>query len=265
MTDKAIMLRLRSNEAKSGVLRHFPPFLASLGVEPRRAHAITNEFTLLLNKPDDEVLDDIGNLISREGLGKSWGDSLTTDRAEQLAQWIAPQLRGERVLDILCGDGAIAVRMEIITGKKLHLVERHDQCGVVNRPWFDRIEDFESLLFRAQPHICDTAVLCTVLHHELDPLATLALAAKCASQRVVIVENCIESLFGKDYHLLIDAIFNRSLYRTCLAWPGEHRTAEEWGAMCTGLGSAHIVDRKTSVPGVPLPHTIIVLELDRTR
>lgn len=260
-----MMRQIRSIGARYGILRHFPPFLSSLGVEPRRAHTIACEFTDLLDATEDRMLEEIGRLLADEGLREPWGDALATARAEHLARWIAPHLLGSRVIDVLCGDGAVGTRLEALTGAAVRLVERNDQRGVVDRPWISCIEDFDAFAAHSEPRMCETAIVSTVLHHETDPKRTLALAARCASQRVVIVENCIEPQYGKDYHLLVDAMFNRSLYRTHLAWPGEHRTAEDWLVVCAEHGRAHIVDRCTTVPGIPLAHTLIVVDLETTR
>lgn len=265
MSDESMMRQIRSIGAKYGILRHFPPFLSSLGVEPPRAHAIATEFTDLLDAPEDRMLEEIGRLLANEGLMGPWGHALATARAEHLARWISPHLLGQRVIDVLCGDGAVGTRVAALSGANVHLIERSNQRGVVNRLWFPRIEDFDTFAARAEPRMCDTAILSTVLHHESDPQRTLALAAHCANRRMVVVENCIESQYGKDYQLLVDAMFNRSLYRTRLPWPGEHRTAEAWIAMCTQHGRAYIVDRCATVPGIPLAHTMIVVDLESNR
>lgn len=265
MSEQPMMLQIRSADAKNGILRHFPPLLSSLGVESPRAHAIASKFTDLLDAPEDRILEEIGHLLADEGLVEPWGHALATARAEHLARWIAPHLLGPRVIDVLCGDGAVGTRLEALTSAQVHLVERSDQRGVVERSWFPRIEDFDAFAAHAEPCMCDTAIVSTVLHHETNPQRTLALAARCASQRVVVVENCIEPQYGQDYQLLVDAMFNRSLYRTRLAWPGEHRTAEDWVTMCAQYGRAHIVDRCTTVPAIPLAHTLIVVDLEATR
>jgi hypothetical protein len=258
-------LDVRHASAEHDVLRHFPGFLASLGVGRRQAGAITGRFVELLGAPGDLLLDGLDSLIAENGLREPWGQALATARAELLSRWIAPQLVGSCVLDLLCGDGAVGMRLEADAGVAVRLVEREHQRGVVERPWAARIEDFEPFARCAQPAVCDTAVLVAVLHHEEDPSAALALAARSAARRVVIVENCLEPDYGCDYHLVVDRLFNASLFHTGLPCPGQHRTAAEWVAMGCAFGHAHVVDRRTDVPGIPLAHTLNVLDLEAGR
>jgi hypothetical protein len=59
----------------------------------------------------------------------------------------------------------------------------------------------------------------------------------------------------------MDLFFNRCLNRTALPAPGQHRSTEEWLAMGRRVGEARALDRSCAVPGIPLAHTLIIVEL----
>ena len=261
MTRPASHNDIRGSGARQGVLRHFPPFLISLGVEPEYAIEITKRLSELFEESEDKMLRDVGQLFTNAGVRDRWGHALANARAVHLANSLLPLLEGKRILDLLCGDGAVGVNFESTSGREVLLVERPGQRGVVPRPWLGRVRDFDSFSRSREPSVCDTSVLSTVLHHEEEPMSLLELAAFSSTRRIVIIENCIEEQYDAEYHLLVDAIFNRSLYQTDLLWPGQHRTAEDWIAMCSNFGSAKIAGHLTAVPGIPLPHTLIVVDL----
>jgi hypothetical protein len=215
-----------------------------------------------LEEPGEHRFDAIGQLIERECLREPWSKALCSARAEYLSHWLVPHLMGTRILDLLCGDGAVGVLLEAASGKRVCLVERSIHRGGVDRTWSGRIQELDTLTPGGRPAECDSVLLCTVLHHEEDPLWLLSLAVRSATRRVVIVENCIEPEFGAAYQMAIDHIFNLSLSRTALPCPGQHRSAEEWVAICAKFGGARVVDRRTDVPGVPLAHTLIVLDFE---
>lgn len=265
MSDGITLRAITSEHAINGVLRHFPKFFGTLGVQPQSAHQLARRLAALLEEPGAQVLANLGGMLEEDFLGDRWSQTLSSSRAELLAGWLAPHICGTRVLDLLCGDGSIGEQLEVSLAKQVTLVERAGQRGVARRPWLPKIQDFDKFCCRADPSQCDTAILSTVLHHEIDPAGTLQLAVHCASRRVLIVENCIEWHFHHDYHLLVDTLFNRCLFSTTLACPGEHRTAEGWLRLCAQYGAARVVDRLEEVPGIPLAHTLIVLDLDGAR
>jgi len=265
MSDITALRTITSECAINGVLRHFPAFFSTLGVQQNSARELAHRLADLLKEPSGQLLANIGNLLREDRVGDHWAGALSSLRAERLAAWLAPHVEGARVLDLLCGDGAIGAQLEAMVGKEVCFVERAGQWGVVRRPWLERIQDFDEFSREAERGIYDTVILSTVLHHETDPGATLQLAVHCARRRVLIVENCIEQDFHHDYHLLVDALFNCSLFSTSLAWPGKHRTAEGWLQLCAPYGGVAVLDRSEDVPGIPLAHTLIMLDVDCTQ
>jgi hypothetical protein len=253
--------RISSDAAQAGVLRHFPRLFASFGMAAADAQYLTADIVRLLEAGRPSLLDDIGDLLSMTRTGPQWGRLLAEARAPFLGRWIAPHALGGDVLDLLCGDGAVGTELFALTGQTVHLVEREGQCGVVPRPWGARIESLSEFRQRAHDLRFENVLLCTVLHHEVDPDAMLRLAARL-SKRVILLENCVDDDYNPDYHLLVDAIFNCSLYRTRLPWPGQHFSAQDWLTRCATYGRARVIGHSSAVPGVPLSHSIIVLDVE---
>lgn len=263
MMDMGFLQRIKSTAAQEGLLRHFPALFLSFGIAAQRSTRLTEALHSHLRRNSHDVLDAIGNLLREEQVVCPWGDALAIDRAKVLANWIAPHVTGESVLDLLCGDGAVGNQLGKACSANVHLVERQFQRGVMNRDWIRDIEDFETFITTHESSVKhDTILLCTVLHHETDPVQLLELAAQRAARRILIVENCIEEVYEADYHLLVDAIFNCSLYRTQLPIPGQHRTAHEWRELCEKHGRVSQIHHTTKVPGIPLGHTLMVVDLE---
>lgn len=253
--------QITSSAAKEGVVQHFPALCESLGFTAAESSNLAGDLLDFLNPSSPEMLDKVGEFFAISGIQTQWRSALMKARADWLAGWIAPEIRGTTVLDLLCGDGAVGVQVSKAAQTSIHLVERQSQRGTVTRPWLNNIEEFSRFAIAKTRARFDTVLLCTVLHHEQDAERTLELAARSASERVVIVENCLEERYCADYHLLIDMLFNCSLYRTQLASPGEHRTSAEWCNLCSNFGTPRIVDRSIEVPGIPLAHTLIVVDM----
>jgi hypothetical protein len=106
-----------------------------------------------------------------------------------------------------------------------------------------------------------TVLICTNLHHEEDPERLLALGASLAAHRLILVENCIEQEYPAEYHLLIDLFFNQCLNRSALRSPGTHRPAAGWVAATQKFGELVHVEHKRGIPGIPLGHHLIVVEM----
>jgi hypothetical protein len=256
--------RIASVAARAGVLRHFPGLFASFGMAVADARRLTTGIVGLLEAGRPSLLDDIGNLLGMSRAKLEWGRLLAEARAPFLGRWIASHAQNGALLDLLCGDGAVGTAVSALTGQAVDLVERKGQRGVMPRPWSKRIESLSAFRRRATTSRFENALLCTVLHHEADPEHMLGLAARL-SRRVILLENCIDDDYTPDYQLLVDAIFNCSLYRTRLPWPGQHLHAQDWLTRCAAYGRARLIGHSSAVPGVPLAHSIIVLDVEPTR
>lgn len=180
--------------------------------------------------------------LHRTGIGARWNAELGAARSAVLARWIAPHIEGS-VLDLLCGTGGIGDALRA-RGVAVTLSERqagHVADHMQHRSPFCPMEQLERQ--HSGPRY-GTVLLCTVLHHEEDAEGLLALGARLARRRLIVVENCMESQYPAEYQLLMDVFFNRCLNPNALPSPGHHRSAADWARAASAFGDLLLVARK---------------------
>lgn len=238
-------------------VRRLASLLDRLGFGSSEIEASTSAIGSLLasNSPDNLRL--LGEFLESSMIGRRWNRVLLADRAPFLAEFIAPHSVGT-VLDLLCGTGAVARSLQRLTGATVEMVERAgcDDGGIAAAT----VRDFNEFRLSRRELAYDTVLLCTVLHHEWDPVTVLKMAVRTARRRIIIVENCIDDGCPRDYQELVDRIFNESLNRTSLPCPGSHKTRAEWLSLCSSFGEARAVAAVAEAPGIPLSHDLIVIE-----
>lgn len=225
------------------------------GFEPPRCE------TILLDAEEDlcacgmEAFPRLGSRLEEGGARALWNRRLGVDRAVRLSQAVAPHLDGATI-DILCGDGSVSRRLAathpVAMTERLYNYSEARAMG--------DIEDFAEFRRKAKPRSFDTALLCTVLHHEYDPHHLLDFATWVARRRVVIVENTVTENDPADFHLLMDVFFNQCLNQTTLQSPATHGTCDFWMSLGDRYGKSQRVESLRRAPGVPLTHDIIVIE-----
>lgn len=243
--------------AISTFVRRLGPMLGGFGFSAPAIEANTSKVRALLasNHPDNFRL--LGEFLESSTIGRRWNRVLATDRAPFLAELLAPHVTGT-VLDLLCGNGAVARSLQQLTGTPVAMVERSGcDDGQIAAATVLEFDEFRSSKGDAA---YDTVLLCTVLHHEWDPMTLLAIAARTVRRRIIVVENCIDDGCPMEYQELVDLIFNESLNRTSLPCPGSHQTLAEWLSLCARFGEARAVAAVAAVPGIPLSHDLIVME-----
>jgi hypothetical protein len=185
-----------------------------------------------------------------------WNDVLKQRRSAVLGSWVSPHVAGSLV-DLLCGDGEVGLRLQE-RGIRVSFVERGSDYACDRRPLGDAFTELG--LLRKHPVRADCVLLCTVLHHEVEPDSMIELAFNLARRRVIIVENTVEELYDADYHELVDRFFNECLNASGLACPMNHRRVEGWVRACSNYGRIVLTQRRDDVPGIPLPHQLVVLD-----
>jgi len=230
----------------SVAIRHFKVHTGTLlreglGIGP----AVTRDFTELvsarLRHEGGAAFDKVSSFLRMTGLRDRWNAALGFSRSEALGEWIAPHVQGS-VLDLLCGSGGV--------GRAL-------QRRGVNTTFTEHGK------FSSHAVSFDTVLISTNLHHEEDSEALLALGARLARRRLILIENCIEKDFPGSYQLLMDLFFNRCLNPNDLGSPGTHRTAADWIRSAGVYGDLVRVVQRRDIPGIPLGHHLIVVDIDR--
>ena len=224
------------------------------GAPDVREHLVT--ICALLGHERQAALGALGTFFEKSAIGERWNQALRDERAPFLGRLIAPHAV-DSVLDLLSGNCSVARSLETLTRSKVSTVERLD-CGGGLRG--GAVLNFDEFVLGASDAAYDTVLLCTVLHHEWDPLGLLELAVRVARRRVILVENCIDEDCPAEYQELVDLIFNESLNRTSLPCPCRHGTLHGWLAMAGPYGMARAVASVPAAPGVPLSHDVIVIE-----
>jgi ubiquinone/menaquinone biosynthesis C-methylase UbiE len=138
----------------------------------------------------------IGQLHTRHVAGR---------RVERLAGRLAPLLPpGARVLDVGCGDGAIARRiMDMRPDVAVRGVD------VLIRPdTAIPIEPFDGCHLPAGDEAVDTVMLVDVLHHTEDPRVLLNEARRVARRSVVIKDHTRDGWFARQTLQLMDWVGN---------------------------------------------------------
>jgi hypothetical protein len=198
-------------------------------------------------------------LLEQTGVRRRWNRVFALARAGLLAKELGPLLRPP-VLDLLAGDCTVSRALVEHGIHPVRAVERLWQYPDID---WARVEVPVSDI--GAPGWSDrgerTLLLCTVLHHEPDPVALLdELARSSPAQRWVIVENCVDSRYGHDFHRFIDEFFNRCLNQFLCSCVPEHRTAAEWTDLLRGYGTVDGYRELSVVPGLPFPYQVFVVE-----
>jgi hypothetical protein len=111
---------------------------------------------------------------------------------------------------------------------------------------------------------CSTAAkppaVCTAAHAEEDPEALLARAKRTGARRLVLVENVVESGASAELLALMSLFFHKCLGAVPRPARPRHRTIEGWMVPFADRGRIAAVERKDSVPGVPLAHALLVVD-----
>lgn len=233
-----------------------------LGMEADRASTFAQYAENLLLTEQADSLPKIAQVLEQQGIRVKWNQVLWIKRSEFLAQWLAPHIVGE-LLDLLSGHGEVGKSLTNL-GIKVTMTERE---GIYPESWKLPVDlpyiPLSALTTIPPSRQFDTVLLCAVLHHEINSQALLALAGRLGTKRIIIVENCLEYNFPADYQLLMDILFNNSLNSTDLDSPAVHQTVEGWLAATSTFGKVIHLDRRASVPGIPLSHHLIVIEVNQ--
>jgi hypothetical protein len=231
-----------------------------LGVQSTHREICIDEATKGFEDLNARRLSSLSAVLEEFGVRRAWNHALDFERPKMLAELIVPHIHGT-VADVLCGDGAVANTLRLRNTHNVTMIERSQNRGVVDRPWLDEIVDYDEMGshpdFRA-----DTVVLCAVLHHETDVNSLIGMARQIARERLIIVENTVTASVDHGAHLVMDQFFNECLNETELGSPGQHRSVEEWVQLFGPLGKVFHVDGVSRVPGVPLPHDVLVVDLN---
>lgn len=215
------------------------------------------EGTEMLATGGVDALEALRARLAEWDIGAQWGQLLRDERAQALAEWVDPYVRGT-VLHLLCGDGLVGERLSEL-GPPVLLVDREGGCPVTLRG--HALAWPGSLGAEGELPLCDTVLLCTAMHAEEEPDAVLEAVARSSARRLVLVEQVVEDGGPAQLHLLMDLFFERCLGAPVRRSRGR-RTAEEWLAACERRGRVAALERWESVPGVPLPHALIAVDLE---
>lgn len=193
-------------------------------------------------------------LLRDTGLRAAWNESLDHRRPQRLAPELAPLLFG-RAVDVLAGTGSLT-RTLVQHGVDLTgFEESHAYPGPMPacvRP----IEELDSV-----GH-ADSALLCTVLHHEPHPLALLDSLSRLDCKSWVVVENCLLPGITDEFHREMDIFFNCSLNNFDVACTASHLSPAAWLEMLRPYGSVRHVTRVVDVPGIPFPYDVFQVITD---
>ena len=198
-------------------------------------------------------------LLRRTGIRRRWNHVLGVARARRLAAELGPLLTPP-ILDVLAGDCRVSRALVARGLRPLRAVERLWHYPEVD---WSRVDVPVSEI--GAPGWCNqgerTLLISAVLHHEPDPLALLEeLAGSSPARRWVVVENCIDSRYGHEFHRFIDEFFNRCLNQFLCSCVPEHRTAGEWLDVLSRYGEIGAYPELPDVPGLPFPYQVFVVD-----
>jgi hypothetical protein len=233
---------------------------SDLGYSQRDAVDLSDRLATMFAEKGSAAYPDIHDFLASCGVRDRWNGVFYHCRSAAMAHWLLPHVRGTTI-DLLCGSGKLGAILSEI-GVPTTVTERDDVRNSYPSTE-DRVTwlDHDTLANEAVPNSYDTVLLITALHHEADTEGLLQLALTLASQRVIIVENCVEPDLSRDLHILVDDFFNYGLNKTPLPCPAEHRSADEWSAMLNRQGRVIFTDRRASMPGILLSHHLLVTEV----
>jgi SAM-dependent methyltransferase len=257
----------RADPFSANALRRFRAalvhvFTRDLGMSRGESEDHASDFSEILRANHEDGLATVARRLDQSGIRTQWNHVLYERRPAALTSWILPHCRG-KLLDLLCGDGRVGECLAT-RGVRVTLTERLESYSVT------RAHAVPFLEFDTLQQACgrrpsfSTILLCTVLHHEKAPDEVLRLASALCRGRLIIVENCLESRFPADAHLLLDLFFSRSLNTFTLPAAGNHASAKRWMTHLSTLGGrVRVHERSRFLPGIPLSHDLIVVDVDR--
>ncbi len=231
-----------------------------LGIDDRESMELATEFSRLLREGREDAMPAIARRLRESGIGSRWNQVLSQERPAALTSWLLPHCKGT-VLDLLCGDGRVGEYLSM-RGVQVTLAERLDSYSLDRKhaiPFidFDGLESAENFL-----PAFSTVLLCTVLHHEVAPEGLLRLASTLCLTRLIIVENCLDRYCPVDCQLLMDLFFSRCLNSFSLPSEGNHATFSHWFSRLLPYGSMRLHEKRRSLPGIPLTHDLIVIDIE---
>ena len=205
-------------------------------------------------------LEGIANDVERTGIRTRWNRVLDTRRPIALAQWVTPYVEGP-LLDLFSGNGLVGQAIAA-TGCSVTMADPHE-AGHRAGPAAGTFLTVDHLGRIPDSHAYGTVLLCTVLHHADEADALLTRALGLAARRLIVIENAVEAEFPADYQVLMDLFFNRCLNPSAAPVTGEHRRTSEWIAAACRDGDLLRMERRAALPGIPLAHQLIVVDLSR--
>lgn len=196
--------------------------------------------------------------LAYSGVRAEWNRVLRRDRARALASRIRP-LVAEPLVDVLSGDGSVCNALSDLGIASLSATERPGDYGTSRLSARVRFQPFSETLDLAQFQ-ASTALLSTVLHHEPAPTRLLDALARAAIPRWIVIENCVTPAFSRSFHQLADRFFNTCLNEIGIHCGDEHRTLDEWAVMLRSYGNVTVVTESFTVPGIPFPYSLLVVD-----
>lgn len=199
---------------------------------------LAGEATIMLAEGREGAAERLRARLAEWDIDRQWAQVLRDEKAQSLAEWVEPYARGT-VVDLLAKDGALVERLSQL-GCPSVLVRRDGEKGLTN---------------------ADTALFCDALSTAVGAEEALREVTRSSASRIVIVEAVVEEGSSERLHALFDLFFER-----CLGRPArgavKRRSAEEWLAVAEKHGAVAALERWESLPGVPLPHALIAVDLD---
>jgi SAM-dependent methyltransferase len=162
--------------------------------------------------------------------------------AERLAE-VVP--RGGRVLDVGCGDGSVAARLQ----------EQRDDLSVVGIDVLVRpttaipVAPFDGSTIPFDDGAFDVAMFVDVLHHTEDPTVLLAEAARVAPGAVVVKDHLADGVLARPTLRLMDYVGNA---HHGVALPFNYWTSARWQRALRDVGLRTEV-WQTSLDLYPVP------------
>jgi hypothetical protein len=207
-----------------------------------------------------EGFEPTARLLAESGVRAEWNRVFAEKRSEFVASWLAEYLTGP-VLDVLGGDFTVLQAL-LRHGLDAGSVTGCERLAAYPTDWSEL--PFPVYDLSADLSLPDgsygTVLLCTVLHHEPEVRPLLDAVARTGAGRWVIVENCLDADNSEDFHLYVDEFFNRCLNTFDVPCVPQHRTAAQWRDLLDDYGTVTVEEDRSSVPGMPFPYTLFVVE-----
>jgi 2-polyprenyl-3-methyl-5-hydroxy-6-metoxy-1,4-benzoquinol methylase len=200
-------------------------------------------------------MNNVFNMLEGNEIQLRWNHTFKELRSKFIAEWIKPYIIGD-LLDLLCGDGDISRHLSELNFEVSLSECRSNEYEKLRFISYDRLLAFD------EPYEFDTVLLSNVLHHSYKPGELLALGAKIAKKRLIIIENCLEERYSSEFHLLMDLFFNFGLNQLNEECPGSHKYEHIWHNDFSKYGDIILLDRKENIPGVFLPHSLFVIDIN---